>query len=265
MAQHGFWPVTASLIRINGWYSGITQVYPLFTEPSEGRSYPEQSHSRSFYLVQLSTIQNLLVASWGSAHNYPLFSHPSEGRSYPDLWSIPGPFIWHNYQPVRIYGWHHGDQPISIRYSPIHLKVLPWPQEHSRSFSMAQLSQSLSLAQLSASQNLKVASWRSAHIYPLFTDLSEGSSYPDLGSILGPFLWHTNLPGRVYVWNHGSWRRSICYSVVCTCLYHYQWKHVQNLWLRGKNLDMAVLPEWIIFTRISWTAPGNNKKQKITL
>ena len=56
---------------------------------------------------------------------YPLFTNPSEGKSYPDLRSIPGPFLWHNYQPVRIYGWHHGDQPISICYSPVRLRVDP--------------------------------------------------------------------------------------------------------------------------------------------
>ena len=35
---------------------------------------------------------------------------------------------------------------------------------------------------------LFLASWGSTNIYPLFTDPSEGRSYPDLGSIPGPFL-----------------------------------------------------------------------------
>ena len=223
------------------------QIYLLFTDPSEGRSYPdlgsipgpifrhnyqpvtswESAHTyplfTSFSLAQLSASQNLQVASWESAHTYPLFIHPSEGKSYPDLGSIPGPF---------------------------------------------------SLAQLSASQNLRVASWGSAHIYPLFNDPSEGRSYPDLGSIPGPFLWHNYQPvriwgsthiyplftdpsegrsysdlgsipgpflwhsyqlGRGYVWHHGGWCRSIRYSVICSYLYHYQQKHLQSLWLRRED------------------------------
>ena len=135
-------------------------------------------------LAQLSASQNWRVASWGSAHVYPLFTHPSEGRSYPELGSIPGPFLWQTYQPVRIYGWHQLDQPMSIRYSPIRLRVDP-------------------------------------------TLISEASQVHFFGSVIC-------LYDRVFVWHLGSWRRSICYSVICSYLYHCQQKHLQSLWLRGR-------------------------------
>ena len=55
------------------------------------------------FQAQLSAShQNLQVASWESVHFYPLFTDPSEGSSYPVLVSSPGPFLWHNYQPVII-------------------------------------------------------------------------------------------------------------------------------------------------------------------
>ena len=55
--------------------------------------------------------------------------------------------------------------------------------------------------------NLQVASQGSAWIYPLFSDPSEGSSYPDLGSSPGPFLWHNYQPDQnLWVASQGSAR-----------------------------------------------------------
>ena len=108
-------------------------IYPLFSDPSEGRSYPDLGSIPGPFLLhnyQPVAFSGTTISKskftrgiWGSAHIYPLFTDPSYGRSYPNLGSIPGPSPWHNYQPVRIYGWHHWDQPISIRYSPIRLRA----------------------------------------------------------------------------------------------------------------------------------------------
>ena len=203
-AQHGFRPVTTSLIRINGWYSGITQVYPLFTEPSEGRSYT-------------------------------------------DLGSIPGPFLWHNYQPVestggimgiipdlsfRIYRWHHGNQPGYIRYSPIRPRVDPTLTSVAFQviFSGTTISQSESTSGI-----LGIIPYLS--VYSLISGASQ------------IHFFCTVIIRAVYVRHHGSWRRSIGYSVICSFIYHCQQKYLQSQWLRGVGGGRLRYgtPAWIIY------------------
>ena len=144
----------------------------------------------SFFLAQLSASQNLRVASWESAQIYPLFTDPSESISYPGLGSIPGPFLRHNYQPFRIYGCYHRNQPSFIRYSPMCLRVAPTLTSGAFQilFFGTTISQSESMGGIiGISPTLA-----------LFTNMSEGSSYPALGGIPGPFLWHNCQLVRIY-------------------------------------------------------------------
>ena len=201
------------------------------------------------------------MASWG----LPLYIRYSliRLRAVPTLTSGASQVLFTiTSQNLRVASW---GLPISIRYSPIRLRVVPTLTSGASEvvFSGTPICQSESTGGIMGI----------AHIYSLFTDQSEGSSYPDLGSIPGPFLWHNYQPvaswglpisiryspirlrvdptltsGASQVHFFGtviSRAESVCgimglawiypYSVICSYLYHCQQKHLQSLWLMGED------------------------------